>query len=53
MPGLGRKGWDEGDGKTENEQAFPKEKSCSTGPVLINVGFGENRAPRVYGAEGM
>lgn len=53
--GEGKKVWMGGSekvGREENARMFSKEKYCKTGPILINTGFAENMASRVYVAGG-
>lgn len=54
--GEGKKVWMGGSekaGREENARMFSKEKYCKTGPILINTGFAENMASRVYVAGGV
>lgn len=50
----GKKVWMGGEaGREENARTFSKEKYCKMGLMLINMGFAENMASRVYGAGGV
>lgn len=54
--GEGEKVWMGGSekaGREENARMFSKEKYCKMGPILINTGFAENMASRVYVAGGV